>query len=93
MSLRRMAELGRLTRAAAQLQLLRAGLDAGLFAALGEPRSADELAESLDLAPDLCEAWLRAAFASGFVERRGGRYLRGAPSGEWENVVDKRAGY
>jgi SAM-dependent methyltransferase len=78
MSLRRMAELGRLTRAAAQLQLLRAGLDAGLFAALAEPRSAEELAESLGLAPDLCEAWLRAAFASGFVERRGGRYLRAA---------------
>jgi SAM-dependent methyltransferase len=73
-----MAELGRLTRAAAQLQLLRAGLDAGLFAALAEPKGAEELAESLGLAPDLCEAWLRAAFASGFVERRGGRYLRGA---------------
>lgn len=81
MSLRRMFEVGRLTRAAAQLQLLRAGLEAGLFAGLAEPRSAEELAESLGLAPDLCEAWLRAAHASGFVERRAGRYVRGALAG------------
>jgi phosphoglycerate dehydrogenase-like enzyme len=27
------------------------------------------------------------------ILRNLGRYLRGAPSGEWENVVDKRAGY
>jgi SAM-dependent methyltransferase len=78
MSLRRMAELGRLTRAASQLQLLRAGVEGGLFAALAEPRSAEELAETLHLAPDLCAAWLRAAHASGFVERRGERYERGA---------------
>jgi SAM-dependent methyltransferase len=78
MSLRRIAELGRLTRAASQLQLLRAGLEAGLFAGLAEPRSAEELAEALGLAPDLCAAWLRAASASGFVEQRAGRYVRGA---------------
>jgi SAM-dependent methyltransferase len=78
MSLRRMAELGRLTRAASQLQLLRAGLEAGLFEALAEPKSAEELADALGLAPDLCAAWLRAADASGFVERRAGRYVRGA---------------
>ena len=78
MSLRRMAELGRLTRAALQLQLLRAGLAAGLFEALVEPRSADELAETLGLSSDLCAAWLRAAVASGFVERRADRYQCGA---------------
>jgi len=82
MSLRRMAELGRLMRVASQLEVLRAGLDAGLLAALAEPRSAEQLAESLGLAPDLCAAWLRAASASGFVERRAGRYQRG-PLASW----------
>jgi len=78
MSLRQAARLGRLTRAAMQAALLRSGLDAGLFAALAEPKSAEELADALSLAPDLCAAWLRAAHASGFLERSGERYRRAA---------------
>ena len=76
MALREVVRLGRLTRAAAQLSLLRAGLAAGLFEALSEPRSSDELAERLGAPPDLCAATLRAAYASGFVTRRGARYQR-----------------
>jgi SAM-dependent methyltransferase len=72
-----MAELGRLSRAALSLELIRAGLAAGLFEALTEPRGADELAESRGLAPDLCAAWLRAAHAAGLVEYRAGRYRSG----------------
>jgi SAM-dependent methyltransferase len=75
--LREAARLGRLTRAASQLALLRAGVEAGLFAALDEPQSAEELSERLGFAPDLCAAWLRAAHASGFLSRRGERYRRG----------------
>ena len=78
MSLREVARLGRLTRAASQLALLRAGLASGAFAALAEPKSADELAEALAAPPDLCGALLRAAHASGFAVRRGGRYRRSA---------------
>ncbi len=72
-----MAELGRISRAALSLELLRTGIAAGLFEALAEPRGADELAESRGLAPDLCLAWLRAAHACGFVEYRAGRYQSG----------------
>jgi len=78
MTLRQAARLGRLTRAAMQLELLRAGLESGLFAALAEPKSVDELADPLGLAPDLCAAWLRAAHASGFLVRAGERYRRTA---------------
>ena len=76
MALREVVRLGRLTRAASQLSLLRAGLSAGLFEALAEPRSCEELAEQLGAPPDLCAATLRAAHASGFVTRRGARYQR-----------------
>ena len=76
MALREVMRLGRLTRAAAQLSLLRAGLAAGLFEALAEPRSSDELADLLGAPADLCAATLRAAHASGFVTRRGARYQR-----------------
>jgi SAM-dependent methyltransferase len=76
MTLREVARLGRLTRAASQLALLRAGLASGAFAALAEPKTADELAEALGAPPDLCAALLRAAHASGFAERRGARYRR-----------------
>lgn len=72
------ARLGRLTRAASQLALLRAGLDAGVFDALGEPKDAEALAAALGAPEDLCAALLRAAHASGFVTRRGGRYRRSA---------------
>jgi len=71
------AWLGRLTRAASQLALLRAGLAAGVFEALAEPRSAEELAAQLSAPLDLCVSMLRAAHASGFVTRRGERYRRG----------------
>ena len=76
MGLLEAARLGRLTRAASQLALLRAGLAAGLFAALAEPQSPDELAAQLAAPPELCAAALRAAHASGFVVRRGARYQR-----------------
>jgi SAM-dependent methyltransferase len=76
--LREVARLGRLTRAASELALLRAGLASGFFAALAEPKNADELAAALDAPADLCAALLRAAHASGFVTRRGGRWLRSA---------------
>jgi SAM-dependent methyltransferase len=77
-----MAELGRLTRAALSLELIRTGLAAGLFETLAEPCGADELAESRGLAPDLCSAWLRAAHANGLVEYRAGRYRSGG-LGRW----------
>jgi SAM-dependent methyltransferase len=76
MALREVARLGRLTRAASQLALLRAGLASGAFSALAEPKTADELAEALGAPADLCAALLRAAHASGFAERRGARYRR-----------------
>jgi SAM-dependent methyltransferase len=76
--LREVARLGRLGRAASQLALLRAGLASGAFAALAEPRNADELAEALGAPRDLCAALLRAAHASGFAVRRNGRYRRSA---------------
>lgn len=90
MALREVARLGRLTRAASQLALLRAGLASGLFDALAEPCSGEELAEQLGAPPDLCAALLQAAHASGFVTRRGARYQRSrfvrwlaeAPEGE-----------
>lgn len=78
MGLREVARLGRLTRAASQLALLRAGLESGVFAALAEPKSADELAAELGAAPDLCAALLRAAHASGFAALHDGRYRRSA---------------
>jgi SAM-dependent methyltransferase len=74
--LREAARLGRLTRAPSQLALLRAGLAAGVFDALAEPRSADELAAQLAAPADLCASLLRAAHASGFAVRRGERYRR-----------------
>jgi SAM-dependent methyltransferase len=82
MGLREVARLGRLTRAASQLALLRAGLAAGVFAALAEPKSADELAAELSAPPDLCAAVLRAAHASGFAQRTGERYRR-SPLLDW----------
>jgi len=71
-----LVRITRLTRAATELALLRAGLASGLFAALAEPLSADELAAQLAAPADLCAAALRAAEASGFVTQEGGRYRR-----------------
>jgi demethylspheroidene O-methyltransferase len=82
MGLRELAQLGRLTRAASQLALLRAGFASGAFEALAEPKSAPELAAALSAPPDLCAALLRAAHASGFAVRRGDRYQR-APFVTW----------
>jgi trans-aconitate methyltransferase len=47
--------------------LLRTGLDLGLFEALREPRNANQLARDSRLAPDLLQAWLRAARAQGML--------------------------
>lgn len=64
---------GRLVAAGARIRLIRAGIHLGLFEALRTARGAAELARELSLAPDLVEAWLVAAHASGLVRRgRGG---------------------
>src|SRR5262245_31964474 len=100
MALREVVRLGRLTRAASQLALLRAGLSSGLFEALAEPRTCEDLAEQLGAPADLCAATLRAAETSGFVTRRGTRYqpsrfvrwLLASPDGEAARaMVDQAA--
>lgn len=52
--------------------MLLAGLELGLFESLREARSAEDLAARHGLAPDLVEAWLRAAHAQGLVQEEAG---------------------
>lgn len=61
----------------ARVHLLKTGVRLGLFEALREARSAEELANRLGLAADLVAAWLRALHAQGLVARRGERYRIG----------------
>jgi SAM-dependent methyltransferase len=68
--------------ASAGLGVLRAGLRAGLFEALREPVTDDELATRLGVAADLLAAWLRAAEAQGFVRRHDAR-LELSPFTRW----------
>ena len=62
------------SRGQLEMAVLRAGLDAGLFEALREPRAAADLAAAQGLELDLTAAWLRAAHAHGLLERREGKY-------------------
>ena len=60
--------------------LLRTGFQLGLFEALREPQSGERLADRLGLAPELVDAWLRAAHSHGLLSRsrgRGGEYRLG----------------
>ncbi|MFP8880120.1 MAG: class I SAM-dependent methyltransferase [Myxococcota bacterium] len=51
----------------ARTHLLRAGIGLELFEALRVPRTANQLARDYRLAPDLLQAWLRAAEAHGLI--------------------------
>lgn len=57
-----------------RLPLLRIGFENGLFEALRLPLTANELAERLELAPDLVEAWLHAAHSHDLLRCRDGAY-------------------
>ncbi len=50
-----------------RVQLLGIGARTGLFEALAQPKTAKQLAQTLPLAPDLLQAWLRAAASHGLV--------------------------
>jgi SAM-dependent methyltransferase len=60
-----------------RLPLLRIGIQKGLFEALRSPLTAFELAERLELAPDLVASWLRAVHAHRLVRCDEGRYQIG----------------
>lgn len=47
--------------------LLRIGIRTGLFAALRQPKTVNQLAQDSQLAPDLLQAWLRAAATHGLI--------------------------
>lgn len=72
--IRRMRSLAGAVQAHLRLPLLRIGLRKGLFEELRTPRSASELAERLELAPDLVASWLRAVQAHRLVRRKEGKY-------------------
>ena len=55
--------LGSFSRA----HLLRIGIRLDLFAALRRPKTANQLAQDSQLAPDLLQAWLRAAASHGLI--------------------------
>jgi len=57
-----------------QVPLLRTGFQLGLFDALREPQTAEQLAQRQGLAGDLVEAWLLAASAHGLLRRSGDRF-------------------
>lgn len=71
---RQMRRLAASMRAQLEAGVLRAGLDAGLFQALGDPLTPAELADAKEAPLDLIAAWLRAAHAHGLLERREGHY-------------------
>ena len=75
--IRRVRRLTGTVQAHVRLQLLRIGLLKGLFEELRSPLTATELAERLDLAPDLVASWLRAAHAHRLVRFKEGRYQIG----------------
>jgi SAM-dependent methyltransferase len=72
--IRRVRRLSGTVQAHVRLQLLRIGLLQGLFEELRSPLNATELAERLELAPDLVASWVRAAHAHRLVRLEGGRY-------------------
>jgi trans-aconitate methyltransferase len=50
-----------------RVHLLRTGVQLGLFESLRQPKTANQLVQDSQLAPDLLQAWLRAAEAQGLV--------------------------
>ena len=52
----------------ARTHLLRTGIELGLFEALRVPRTANQLARDHGLAPDLLQAWLKAAEANDLIQ-------------------------
>jgi len=76
--IRQVRRLSGIIQAHMKLPLLRIGLRKGLFEALRSPLTASELAESLELAPDLVASWLRAAHAHRLVRCKEGRYRIGS---------------
>jgi SAM-dependent methyltransferase len=50
-----------------RVHLLRTGLHLGLFESLRRPKTAVQLAQDSQLAPDLLQAWLRAAQTQGLI--------------------------
>jgi trans-aconitate methyltransferase len=50
-----------------RVHLLRSGLQLGLFELLRQPKTGNQLVQDSQLAPDLLQAWLRAAEAQGLV--------------------------
>ena len=72
-----MRSLAGAVQAHLRLPLLRIGLRKGLFEELRTPRSASELAERLELAPDLVASWLRAVQAHRLVRCKEGKYQIG----------------
>ena len=75
--IRQVRRLTGIIQAHMRLPLLRIGLQKGLFEALRSPLTASELAERLELAPDLVASWLRAAHAHRLVRCKEGRYQIG----------------
>ena len=76
--IRRVRRLTGIVQDHMRLPLLRIGLRAGLFEELRSPRTASELAERLELAPDLVASWLRASHAHRLVRCKEGRYQIGS---------------
>ena len=50
-----------------RVHLLRTGIQLGLFESLRQPKTGNQLVQDSQLAPDLLQAWLRAAEAQGLV--------------------------
>ena len=50
-----------------RVHLLRSGLQLGLFEMLRQPKTGNQLVQDSQLAPDLLQAWLRAAEAQGLI--------------------------
>jgi trans-aconitate methyltransferase len=50
-----------------RVHLLRTGIELGLFELLREPKTGNQLVQDSQLAPDLLQAWLRAAEAQGLL--------------------------
>jgi SAM-dependent methyltransferase len=65
--------------------LLRIGIRSDLFAALRQPQTANQLAQDSQLAPDLLQAWLRAADFHGLIRmvRKRDRAYQIAGLAEW----------
>ena len=76
--IRQVRRLSGIIQSHMRLPLLRIGLQNGLFEELRSPLTAGELAERLELAPDLVASWLRASQAHRLVRCKEGRYQIGS---------------